>query len=131
MIRFNLGRKTRQFVAKPGWRIVGDRKIYFRSQMETKVAQHLQFLKEKELIKDWEHEPQTFWFLDIKRGVRSYLPDFKVHKNDGTHFWVEVKGYLDSKSKTKIKRFNKYYPKEELSIIKDMKFQPIDKNVFE
>lgn len=118
MIRINLGRKTRQFVAKSGWRDIGDKRIYFRSELEARVARHLHLLKEKGLIKDWEHEPQTFWFLDIKRGTRSYLPDFKVHRIDGTHYWIEAKGYMDSKSKTKIKRFNKYYPNEELRIIK-------------
>ena len=65
----------------------------------------------------WEHEPSTFWFENIKRGVRSYLPDFRVWNVDGTHYWVEVKGYMDSKSKTKIKRFKKYYPNEPIYIV--------------
>jgi len=112
------GRKIRQFVAKPGWMDIGGRRIYFRSKLERGIAILLQLLKDKGIIKDWEHEPQTFWFLEVKRGVRSYLPDFKVHKNDGSHYWIEAKGYMDAKSKTKIKRFNKYYPNEELRIIK-------------
>jgi hypothetical protein len=74
-------------------------------------------LKEAEKIKEWEHEPQTFWFETIKRGVRSYLPDFKVTLHDGTHYWVEVKGYMDAKSHTKLKRFAKYYPKEKLILM--------------
>jgi hypothetical protein len=41
-----------------------------------------------------------------------------ILKNDGSHYWIEAKGYMDAKSKTKIKRFNKYYPNEELRIIK-------------
>ena len=77
----------------------------------------MQFLKERGIIADWLYEPKTFWFNEIKRGVRSYLPDFKVILPDGSHYWAEVKGYMDGKSKTKIKRFNKYYPKEELRVI--------------
>lgn len=73
-------------------------------------------MKEKGLINDWEHEPKTFWFETIKRGVRSYLPDFKVHNPDGTHYWIEVKGYMDQRSRTKIKRFAKYYPDERLVV---------------
>lgn len=69
------------------------------------------------MIYSWEHEPHTFWFEDIKRGVRSYLPDFKVVDNDMSHHWIEVKGYWDSKSITKIKRFRKYYPKENIILI--------------
>lgn len=63
------------------------------------------------------HEPNTFWFEGIKRGVVSYLPDFLVLENDGKSYYVEVKGYMDAKSKTKIKRFAKYYPKERLIVI--------------
>lgn len=69
------------------------------------------------IIKTWEHEPQIFWFNEIKRGTRSYLPDFKVTLSDGSHYWVEVKGYFDSKSLTKIKRFHKYYPGEKLIVV--------------
>ena len=45
------------------------------------------------------------------------MPDFKVLKDEKTHFWVEVKGFMDSKSKTKIKRFRKYFPEEELVVV--------------
>jgi hypothetical protein len=101
---------------KQGWRLIDDRRIYFRSRWEANFAHYLQFLKENGLIKEWDHEPATFWFLEIKRGCRSYLPDFKVTDCDGTHWWAEVKGYMDAKSKTKIKRFKKYYPNERLIV---------------
>lgn len=102
--------------SKSSWGCVGGRRFYFRSKSEVRVANQLQNLLESKLIKFWEHEPQTFWFLEIKRGVRSYLPDFKVTRLDETHYWIEVKGYMDKKSITKIKRFKKYYPNEELII---------------
>lgn len=101
---------------KSAWRTIGGKRKYFRSRWEANYARYLEFLKKKGCIKDWLHEPQTFWFESIKRGVRSYLPDFKVINNDETHFWVEVKGWMDDKSKTKIKRFRKYYPDEELQV---------------
>lgn len=102
---------------KQGWREVGDKKIYFRSRWEANYARYLEFLKQKGEIKDWLHEPQTFWFSKIKRGTLTYLPDFKVIKNDETHYWVEVKGYYDQRSLTKIKRFKKYFPNESLLLI--------------
>lgn len=108
--------RTRVFKNKRGWRIIGDRKIYLRSEWEARVAKYLQTLKEISQIKDWEHEPETFWFNEIKRGVRSYLPDFKVTMEDGSHYWIEVKGYMDKRSQTKLKRFRKYYPGEQLFI---------------
>lgn len=108
--------KSRVFNSNQGYRVVGHRKIYFKSGWEVNYAIYLEFLKKKFQIKEWEYEPATFWFNSIKRGVRSYKPDFKVIRNDGTHYWVEVKGYMDQRSRTKLKRFEKYYPEEELVV---------------
>lgn len=45
----------------------------------------------------------------IKRGTKAYTPDFYFTNLDQ---WIEIKGYLDNKSKIKIKRFKRYYPIE-------------------
>lgn len=100
-----------------GWRTVGGIKAYFRSKAEANYARYLQFQKEQGLILDWLHEPKTFWFKNILRGCRSYKPDFEAIQLDGSRIWYEVKGYYDSKSLTKIKRFRKYYPSEKLEVI--------------
>ena len=57
---------------------------------------------------DFQFEPTVFSF-PIKRGTRGYTPDFYLTK---TNTWVEIKGYMDDKSKIKLKRFKRYYPKE-------------------
>lgn len=57
---------------------------------------------------DFEFEPKVFTF-PIKRGTKGYTPDFYYPKHDE---WVEIKGYLDDKSKIKLKRFKRYYPDE-------------------
>jgi len=119
---------------KAAWRTIGQKTKYFRSRWEANYARYLQFLKEKGEISDWLHEPETFWFLEIMRGSRSYLPDFKVINLDGSHYWVEVKGWMDDRSKTKIKRFGKYYPKEKLQLIQAEWFKknsPMMKNMIE
>ena len=103
--------------SKQGWREIGGKEYYFRSKWEANYARYLEFLKERKTIFDWKHEPQTFWFEGIKRGVVSYLPDFKVYTIKNTHYWVEIKGYMDKRSLTKIKRFNKYFPNEFLIVI--------------
>lgn len=108
---------------KLGMREIGGKKVSCRSGWEANYARYLQFLKENGNIKEWLHEPQTFWFHKIKRGTRSYLPDFKVIENDGSHYWVEVKGYMDAKSQTKLRRFEKYYPEEKLVLIQRPWFQ--------
>jgi len=83
----------------------------------------LQLLKDQKHISEWEYEPHTFWFEEIKRGVRSYMPDFKVTRLDATYYWIEVKGYMDAKSHTKIRRLKKYYPNEQLMLIDKQWFE--------
>ena len=101
--------KPRRYVAKQGWRTIGGQRCYFRSKAEANAARYLQWMTEREEIDGWEHEPKTFWFDASKRGVRSYLPDFLVRQLAGDYY-VEVKGYWDAKSRTKLKRMAKYYP---------------------
>ena len=40
----------------------------------------------------------------------SYLPDFLVINNNDKEEYHEVKGYMDKKSATKLKRMKKYHP---------------------
>jgi hypothetical protein len=113
----DLGQFKQSFPAIAGWRTIGERKIWFKSKMEANYARYLQFLKCRDEILDWEYEPKTFWFDKIKRGTRAYLPDFQVWTCRKYHHWIEVKGYMDARSFTKIKRFRKYYPQEVLMVI--------------
>ena len=86
--------------------------MFFRSSWEANYARYLNFLKRKKLIYKWEYEPDVFEFKEIKKGTRSYIPDFKIWETkESTPYYVEVKGWMDEKSKVKIKRMSKYYPK--------------------
>jgi len=119
-------RKTigyRKSFSNAKWVEIGGQCIYARSLWEANYARYLEWQKERGYIVDWLHEPKTFWFENIKRGVRSYLPDFKVIETPEKWHWVEVKGYMDAKSKTKLTRFKKYYPKERLVLIDETWFR--------
>jgi len=100
---------------------------YFRSSWERNYARYLNFLiKNNEIVK-WEFEPETFWFNGVKRGVVSYLPDFKVYlKNDSIEYH-EVKGWMDSKSATKLKRMAKYHPSIKIILIDSKAYRAISK----
>ena len=100
-----------------GWVEIGDRSFFARSMWEANYGRYLQFLKTSGSIKQWEYEPETFWFEKIRRGVRSYLPDFRVTNNDGSIIYHEVKGWMDGKSVTKLKRMAKYHPSVALIVI--------------
>ena len=54
---------------------------------------------------EFDFEPTTFSF-PVKRGTKGYIPDFYIQDSSE---WVELKGYLDEKSKIKLKRFKRYY----------------------
>lgn len=114
---------------KCGWRNVGDRRIYFRSRWEANYGMYLDWLKGLGEISDWEHEPDTFWFDGIKRGCVSYLPDFKVTTTGGNIEYHEVKGWMDARSKTKIRRMAKYHPDVKLIVIDKKPYMEIRKKV--
>lgn len=112
---------------KAGWREIGGYKKYYRSRWEANYARFLEKLRTDGLIKSWLHEPKTFWFDGIKRGCMSYLPDFEVIENSGKFVYHEVKGWMDDRSKTKIKRMAKYHPKTELIVIGAKEYKELDK----
>lgn len=114
---------------KAGWREVGGQRCYFRSAWEANYARYLQFLLEKDQIAKWEHEPETFWFESIKRGCRSYLPDFRVTERNGEKVFHEVKGWMDARSKTKINRMRIYHPAVKLIVIDAKAYSVIKKSV--
>jgi len=98
---------------------------YYRSSWERNYARYLNFLmKHFGEIKKWEYEPETFWFEKIKRGMRSYKPDFKIFFKDGHIEYHEVKGWMDKRSLTKIKRMRIYH-KIEIKIIDKVFFKSI------
>jgi hypothetical protein len=92
--------------------------MFFRSSWEANYARYLNLLMKMKIVESWEFEPETFWFEKIKRGVRSFLVDFRVkYRNEEKPVYVEIKGFMDKKSKTKIARFQKYYPQHRLEVI--------------
>lgn len=100
-----------------GWYEIDGKRMYLKSNWEKRYALYLAFMKKHKHIKDWEYEPDTFWFDGIKRGTNNYKPDFKVLFNTDNYEYYEVKGFMDSKSKTKIKRMAKYHPSIKLNVI--------------
>lgn len=100
--------------------------VFFRSGWEANYARYLNFLVSQKMIYKWEFEPDTFWFNEIKRGTRHYLPDFKVwDKKNSEPYYVEIKGHMDAKSRTKLKRMAKYYPHIRVDLIQGKQYNEI------
>jgi len=98
---------------------------YFRSMWEANFARVLNLLKDSGLIKEWHYERDTFYFENIKRGTRSYTPDFKVINIDDTFYYVELKGYMNQVSRTRMKRMEKYYPEIKVEMIEKKEYREI------
>lgn len=86
---------------KSGYR--ADLGMSFRSNWEANFARILNAYDIK-----FDFEPVIFSY-PIKRGTKGYTPDFYIQKNSE---WIELKGYLDEKSKIKLKRFKRYYEED-------------------
>lgn len=114
---------------KAAWREFGGRRVFYRSRWEANYGRYLEWLKCHGHIKEWEHEPKTFWFDGIKRGCVSYLPDFRVTENDGREDYHEVKGWMDDRSKTKIARMARYHPQVILIVIAKKEYGEIEKKM--
>lgn len=114
--------------ARRGWYENGEKKYFMRSSWEINYACYLDFLIKQKQIKDWKYEADTFWFEKIRRGVRSYMPDFKVFNTNGTIEYHEVKGYMDNRSATKLKRMKKYYPEVKMVLIDEEQYKAIMKH---
>lgn len=114
---------------KRGYYDINGTTMFFRSKWEANYALYLDFLIDHKQIYKWEFESDTFMFEAIKLGTRSYTPDFKVYKTKDNFEYHEVKGYMDSKSKTKLKRFAKYYPEHKLLLIQREEYTLITKQI--
>ena len=112
---------------KAGWREVGGKRNYYRSRWEANYARYLQWLQDRGEIQSWEHEPETFWFEGIKRGCMSYLPDFRVVEKSGQVEYHEVKGWMDDRSKTKIRRMAKYHPEVSLLVVDAQQYRALER----
>jgi predicted DNA-binding protein len=114
---------------KQGWEVVGEKRRFFRSSWEKNYAHYLEWLKGLGEIRDWDFETKVFWFEGLKRGVMSYKPDFMVTEKNGAIEFHEVKGWMDKKSLTKIKRMRIYHPSVKLKVIDKPAYYALKKSV--
>lgn len=102
---------------------------FFRSSWEANYARYLNFLIKHGHVESWQFEPHTFEFVGIKRGSRFYTPDFLVVFKGGATEFHELKGYMDSRSLTKLKRMRKYHPGVKVVLIDKARYYGIQKSV--
>jgi len=81
----------------------------FRSATEANFARIL----EKENLK-WKFEEQVFPFFGYERKPFQYIPDFEITKGSKRFKkgWYEIKGWLNSESRSRLRRFKIVHPEE-------------------
>lgn len=102
---------------------------YFRSAWEANYARYLNWLVSLGQIASWRFESDTFQFHGIKRGARFYTPDFRVMTNAGGIEYHEVKGWMDARSATQLRRMAKYYPAVKVVLIDAECYRGISRKV--
>lgn len=103
---------------------------YFRSSWEANYARYLNFLVKQKNIHKWDYEVDTFFFDEIKRGTRSYMPDFKIWETESSEpYYIEVKGWMDDKSRTKLNRMAKYFPCIKIVLIQKKEYMEIQRKL--
>jgi len=102
--------------------------IYVRSRWEANYCRYLNFLIEKGELYKWEYEVDTFRFHGVTIGVQAYTPDFKVWDDEYSEpYYIEVKGYMDEKSKVRLERMRKHYPNIRLVLVASNEYYKIRK----
>jgi hypothetical protein len=101
--------------------------MYFRSKWEANYALYLDLLVKNGDIRGWDYEVDVFVFEEIEFGNRSYRPDFKVQLNSESFEYHEVKGHMDSRSKTKLNRMEKFFPDVKIILIQKDSYNAIIK----
>ena len=93
---------------------------YFRSAWEANIARVLNYLHI-----EWKYEYKRFNFENEVDDVLSYQPDFYLPTIDK---WIEIKGWMDEKSKKRLDLFKKYYPKENenLYLVDELVYREIE-----
>lgn len=89
--------------------------INFPNRWEANYYRYIKWLGDKGKIRAFRYQPPYFVF-PVEFGHRRYRPDFLVVGYDRTYY-IEIKGYMDSASKTKLKRMKKYFPDVEVRLV--------------
>jgi hypothetical protein len=130
--RYGTGAPVHLNAAQPYSRCRGGRRAdlenrYFRSAWEANYARYLNLQVAHGLIQGWEYEPQTFVFHGVTRGALSYTPDFRVTEMDGRQNYREVKGWMTSQSRTRLKRMADFYPEVEIQLVDEPVYKALAK----
>ena len=116
-----------------GKRTIGGETRHFPNRWEANYYRYLHWLESrKEIITFW-YQPDYYEF-PVQHGTTRYRPDFHVRTQDPDsdyfiEYLVEIKGWMDAASKTKLNRMKKYHPEIEVRVVTWPDMQALSKQV--
>ena len=84
-------------------------------------------LSHKEIT--WQYEPTQIPWMPAPVKERTYTPDFKIIREDGSIFFVEFKGYLRPGDKTKMRAVKKQHPEIDIRFVFMNAYKAASKNI--
>jgi len=110
MMGFDEPPLQKKYGNQPTWGTFDGKSIKFRSKAEYNWALYCQFRKELDpkddgYLREWGYELQRIEFDGNDRAPRSYLPDFWITEAGGRVHIEEVKGFLDSPTRSKCRKW--------------------------
>lgn len=117
-----------KFASKPKRGFREDLGFSVRSAWEANYARYLKLLEKQGQIKAWHYEPREFKF-PVKRGVRSFRPDFEIMENTGRIEYHEVKGFMTPTSRVALNHMKRYYADYVVHVIDRKAYKEIEKKL--
>jgi hypothetical protein len=75
--------------------------IKVQGSYEYRMCVVLDKMKKEEIISNWEYTNDRFPYVAKDGNKHTYILDFKVFRNDGTFYYIEVKGYIRENDRLK------------------------------
>jgi hypothetical protein len=125
-LQYNLYKSGKQKVGggKTKWHKYKDFKV--QGTYELRTCKILDNWKETEKIKDWEYTNDRILYLDENNIKRSYLLDFKVFTFNNEYYYIETKGWIQTRDMFKWSAVREQGYKLEVWMEKDItKFEQI------
>lgn len=89
----------------------------FRSSYEANYARFLNREMELGRVESWSYEPDVFRFHGYDEGPHDYTPDFGVRYTGGAFEYHEIKGFMNGRSKKRLRRMKQQYPDVRIRLV--------------
>ncbi len=95
--------------------VIDNKEYHFRSKLEYRWAQHLEFMRMGGVIIEWSYESHKFTFNNP--ALKVYIPDFAVRTAENELEYHETKGHLAKYDITKYQMLFEERPEVKIILI--------------